>query len=307
MAEGKELQPIIIKKKKGGHHGGHHGGAWKVAFADFMTAMMAFFLVMWLVGQKPEVKEAVQGFFRDPGKFMREGQSGVLRGSTGAIKQPNPPANIVESPKTKETAPSDEGDKDRMRLAAKELLAELEKQEAFQRLRENIKIEVTAEGLRIELTESTDAPAFFEPGSAKLLQKSAVILQIIAAQLGKLENHVVLEGHTSESPTGFNDYTNWELSSDRANAARSLMEVSGLYTDQVREVRGLANRFPMIAYAQDDPRNRRVSIIVLYKDTENRYDEIRLAQTQTQAQTSDFPSDSAHDETPAEPDSLSHQ
>jgi chemotaxis protein MotB len=279
MADSKELQPIIIKKKKGGHHGGHHGGAWKVAFADFMTAMMAFFLVMWLVGQKPEVKEAVQGFFRDPGKYMREGQSGVLRGGQGAIPQNQPQLSMIESAKQAEKAPSDDGDKERMRLAAKELLTELEKQEAFQRLRENIKIEVTAEGLRIELTESTDAPAFFESGSAKLLQKSAIILQIIAGQLGKLENRVVLEGHTSESPTGFDDYTNWELSSDRANAARSLMEVSGLYDHQVREVRGLADRFPMIAYLPEDPRNRRVSIIVLYKDAENRYDEIRLAQT----------------------------
>ena len=106
MADSKELQPIIIKKKKGGHHGGHHGGAWKVAFADFMTAMMAFFLVMWLVGQKPEVKEAVQGFFRDPGKFMREGQSGILRGGQGAIPQNQPQLSMIESAKQAEKAPT---------------------------------------------------------------------------------------------------------------------------------------------------------------------------------------------------------
>lgn len=269
-----EVQPIIIKRKKHGGHG-HHGGAWKVAFADFMTAMMCFFLVMWLVGQKDDVKEAVAGYFRDPGKFNHEGRAGVLKGTAHAINADNPTIGLVNSPVKSENLPS-ESEKEQLSTAAKNILAELEKQEAFQRLKKNIRIQMTSEGLRIILNESEDAAAFFEPGSKKLVQKSAVILMIIAQELGKLQNRLVLEGHTDANFAGEAGYTNWELSADRANSARELMEVSGLHTGQIREVRGYADKFPMIAENPADARNRRVTILVLYEAKEKTYDQVEV-------------------------------
>ena len=278
MADGSDQQPIIVKKVRGGHKG-QHGGAWKVAFADFMTAMMAFFLVMWLVGQKPEVRQAVGGYFRDPGKFMSEGAakgSGILDGSSSII-----PADVKiddgkPSPSKNGGGGPTESERKRMTAAGRAVLKELQKQSAFQRLKDNIKIHLTAEGLRIILNESENSPAFFEPGSAKLLQKSAIILVTIADQLGDLDNRIVIEGHTDASYTGEKAYTNWELSADRANAARQLMEVSGLARNQVREVRGYADQYPMISHNPSDARNRRITILVLYKSGDTGYDQLEV-------------------------------
>jgi len=269
-----EQQPIIIRRKKYSH-GGHHGGAWKVAFADFMTAMMAFFLVMWLVGQSDEVKESVAGYFRDPGKFNQQGRSGVLKGTDHAVQTEKDNIGIISAPDKEDFLPSKE-EKKKLTLTAKNILEELKKQRAFDRLKKNIKVQMTSEGLRIILNESENSPAFFEPGSSKLLQKSAIILVTIAKELGQLNNHLVVEGHTDAAYTGQTGYSNWELSADRANAARQLMDVSGLYQGQVREVRGYAEKFPMIVENPSDPRNRRVSILVLYEARERQYDKIEV-------------------------------
>ena len=137
MSDG-EQQPIIVKKiKKGGE--GHHGGAWKVAFADFMTAMMAFFLVMWLVGQTPEVRQGVAGFFRDPGKFTKEGKSGVLKGASSVIKAKSSDVGFLAKDQQKSSKASDK-EKSELTLAGKKMLKELEKQGAFKRLKKNIKV-----------------------------------------------------------------------------------------------------------------------------------------------------------------------
>jgi len=269
-----DLQPIIIRRKKGGHDN-HHGGSWKVAFADFMTAMMAFFLVMWLVGQSDRVKEAVAGYFRDPGKYQKQGKEGVLEGSSAMIEMPNEPSSMVKPPQDEESGASKD-ESERLALVAKEIIAELEKQTEFERLRQNVKLQMTSEGLRIILNESEDSPAFFEPGSDKLLQKSAIILVTIARELGKLGNRIVIEGHTDRSGSNDGEYSNWELSADRANAARQLMEVSGFSPGQVREVRGYADRFPMISDQPQDPRNRRVSLIVLFKSREKMYEQVEV-------------------------------
>jgi chemotaxis protein MotB len=274
MAEQGEVQPIIIRRRKGGH-GGHHGGSWKVAFADFMTSLMAFFLVMWLVGQKQEVKEAVAGYFRDPGKFFHEGRSGVLKGTQSVLPANDPTIGLRNAPVSNETLPSQKEKQD-LSLAAKNILNELEKQEVFQRLKKNVTIQLTSEGLRIILNESVDGAAFFEPGSSKLLQKSAVILMVIAKELGNLKNRLVMEGHTDNNFTNTSEYSNWELSADRANAARQLMEVSGLHEGQVREVRGYADQFPMISGTPSDPRNRRVTVLVLYEAKEKTYDQVQV-------------------------------
>ncbi len=267
-----EQQPIIVKKIKGGH-GGHHGGAWKVAFADFMTAMMAFFLVMWLVGQEDSVKESVAGYFRDPGKYNSMGRSGVLKGSDAPIKMESKTKGMIDNEKGMSSKEKEEAT---FKLTAKKIMNELEKQRAFQQLKKNVQMQITSEGLRIILNESANSPAFFEQGSDKLLQKSAVILATIAGELGKLSNHLVIEGHTDNSGSNNSEYSNWELSSDRANAARQLMDVSGLYKGQVREVRGFADRFPMIVGSPGDARNRRVTLVVLYEEREAMYDQIEV-------------------------------
>ncbi len=271
MAQNSE-QPIIKKViKKGGD--GHHGGAWKVAFADFMTAMMAFFLVMWLVGQKPDVRESVAGFFQDPGKFASQGKDGVLKGAATPIKKQNPVGSLV---KKKNDGSASKKEKEQLEIAAKKIAAQLKKQAIFNKLKKNIQMEMTSEGLRIILNESEDSPAFFEPGSAKLLQKSARILMIIAEELGNLENHLVIEGHTDASFGGRKRYSNWELSADRANAARQLMAVSGLYEGQVREVRGFADRFPMIVNDPNDDRNRRITLVVLFLSQESKQNQVEV-------------------------------
>jgi len=269
-----EQQPIIIRRKKHGHSG-HHGGAWKVAFADFMTAMMAFFLVMWLVGQSDEVKESVAGYFRDPGKFNQKGRSGVLKGSDAAIQNEKENIGLIKTQEKESFLPSSE-EKKQLTMTAKNILEELKKQRVFDRLKKNIKVQMTSEGLRIILNESENSPAFFEPGSSKLLQKSAIILVTIAKELGQLNNHLVVEGHTDAAYTSQTGYSNWELSADRANSARQLMDVSGLYQGQVREVRGYSDKFPMIVENPNDPRNRRVSILVLYEAREKQYDQVEV-------------------------------
>lgn len=276
MDENNEHAPIIIKKVKGGH-GGHHGGAWKVAFADFMTAMMAFFLVMWLVGQKPEVRQSVAGYFRDPGKFDQRAQQGVLQGGGSVIPSQGLPVGVTKDQENAGSAPNS-SDKIRLKNAGEKIVEELEKQQAFSKLKKNVRIQLTSEGLRIILNESEDSPAFFEPGSARLLQQSAVILMIIAKELGNLQNRLVIEGHTDAGYTGRPDYTNWELSADRANTARQLMEASGLWEDQVREVRGFADQFPMIEGNPGDGRNRRVSLVVLYESRERMYDQVEVGE-----------------------------
>ena len=277
MDDHNEHPPIIIRKKKGGH-GGHHGGAWKVAFADFMTAMMAFFLVMWLVGQKDEVRQAVAGYFRDPGKFDQKAQQGVLKGGGSVIPSQGPPLGIITKPEESASSSGNSTDQIRLKKAGKKIVEELEKQAAFSKLKKNVRIQLTSEGLRIILNESENSPAFFEPGSARLLQQSAVVLMTIARELGTLKNRIVVEGHTDAGSTGQPDYTNWELSADRANSARQLMEASGLWTNQVREVRGFADQFPMIESNPSDGRNRRVTLVVLYQSREKAYDQLEVGE-----------------------------
>ncbi len=271
-----QLQPIIIRKKKHRGKHGHHGGAWKVALADFMTAMMAFFLVMWLVGQKPEVRKAVAGYFRDPGRFSQKVEAGMLKGSSSPMKTKAASQRAAPKEREKSGGPT-KAEKEKLTLTAKNILNEFEKQEVFEKLKKNIKITLTSDGLRITLNESEDGAAFFEPSSDKLLKSSAILLMIIAHELGKLTNKLVIEGHTDASSSD-GDYTNWELSAARANSARRLMDVSGLDYEQVNEVRGFASRMPMIVEDPSDPRNRRISIVVLYQHVASGYDQMEIGE-----------------------------
>ena len=239
MADQKTTQPIIIKKKI--VHGGHHGGAWKVAYADFVTAMMALFIVLWLMNTTQTVQDAVSGYFRDPSGTSKKIGSDVA-GPKGVA------------------------------AAAKEDMADLKKQleraisevPNFDKFKNHIDMTVTSEGLRIELTESAKG-TFFDKGSAKFTGDSVELISTLAEQIGKLPNKLAIEGHTDSVPYGPGAlYTNWELSSDRGNAARRLMQANKVRPDQVTQVRGFADQRLRTPAAPADPSNRRISIIVLY-------------------------------------------
>jgi chemotaxis protein MotB len=250
--------PIIVKKRRPRAHSGAHGGAWKVAYADFVTALMAFFLVMWLVTQSKEIKAAVGNYFRDPGIFDQQKSNGPIEGGETRLapdgplstkRDVNDDAVLEEERKVLEKT----ADRIKTLLAASPELKKLEKQ---------IEIQVTREGLRIELLEGS-APTFFASGSAELAPITRTVLGLIALELGKLKNTVLLEGHTDSRPyTATVGYSNWELSADRANAARRAMEQRGLWAGQVRGIRGYADTVPRIANEPLDPRNRRVSVVV---------------------------------------------
>lgn len=263
--EPKPPAPIVIVKGKKKRHGGHHGGAWKVAYADFVTAMMAFFLVMWLVSQSDDVKQAVGGYFRDPVAF---GQGmGILQGAGAPM--PHPSATGPGDAETREALESarkvaEEEVRQALEAAGRAIQRDLDRSPEIQSLRDQMEIEMTPEGLRIQMIEPGDQEAFFRSGSAELNPKTRQVLAVIASELIKLPNHVVIEGHTDSLRfAGQSRYSNWELSVDRANGARAAMEDAGLTPGHVREVRGYAANRPRFPENPGDPRNRRISILVL--------------------------------------------
>ena len=230
-------QPIIIKKRKGGH-GGHHGGAWKVAYADFVTAMMALFIVLWLLSSSEQTKKAIGGYFQDPegkGKLMGSGMAGI--------------ADALQVSRT-----------DMSKLKEK-LENAVRTSPTLKAIKEQVKLTMTGEGLRIEMLE-TASGIFFESGSPKPSPDCLSFLQLLAAELGKMPNLVVIEGHTDSKPFGRDAYTNWELSADRANSARFVMQSSGLRGNQVAQVRGFADQQPFKKDDPENPANRRITIIV---------------------------------------------
>jgi chemotaxis protein MotB len=251
----KEQRPIIIIKKKGGGHGGHHGGAWKVAYADFVTAMMAFFLVMWLVSQSKEVRASIGGYFRDPGVFDYEKSTGMLPGGQPTVQDGRGTESVSDAAAIKR-------EEDILTEAADHIRANLLNATGLAALRDQIEFTLTTEGLRIELVERSGS-SFFDSGSAVLRGESVAILGIIAEELTRLTNDVVVEGHTDSRPFADGErYGNWELSADRANAARRAMEASGLGLERVQGVRGFADTRLRNADDPLDAANRRISIVV---------------------------------------------
>jgi chemotaxis protein MotB len=235
----KKLPPIIIKKKVS--HGGHHGGAWKVAYADFVTAMMALFIVLWLLNSSQQIKEAVGGYFKDPTGTAKNVGSDM----TGAGE------NFVVS-------------KDNMEQLKEQLQKAIREVPNFDKLKNHIDMTVTNEGLRIELSESATG-TFFDSGSPKISGDGSELLTALAQDLGKLPNKLALEGHTdSKQYTDGGTYGNWELSTDRANAARRLMMQHGVGGNQVTQVRGFADQRLRKKDEPLDPSNRRISLIVQY-------------------------------------------
>lgn len=230
-------QPIIIIKKAAAHHG-HHGGAWKVAYADFVTAMMALFMVLWLLSSSEETQKAIGGYFQDPsgnGKLVGSN----MAGSGGeAIDLPEKDMEKI---------------KDKLEKAMRESAA-------LQKVKEQITMVVTGEGLRIELVES-DVGTFFESGSPVPTIRATEVLGTLAREIGKLPNKIFIEGHTDSSKFS-GDYSNWELSADRANTTRRIMTTYGVRPDQVEQVRGFAAQKLRKPAEPDSASNRRVSIIV---------------------------------------------
>jgi chemotaxis protein MotB len=236
--------PIIVKKKVA--HTGHHGGAWKVAYADFVTAMMALFIVLWLLSSSVKIQEAVGGYFRDPSGSSRRTGTGLAGSGENLLLEKQDLSKLKD-----------------------ELQNSIQKMNDLDKLKKNIEMTVTAEGLRIELLES-EKGTFFDSGSSALNKSGTEMLQLLAVELAKVPNRVSIEGHTDAKPfIGKGNYSNWELSSDRANAARRLMQQAGLRTDQVSQVRGFADQRLRNVKDSLDPSNRRVSIIVQYLNTDS--------------------------------------
>jgi chemotaxis protein MotB len=234
-----KTQPIIVIKKKGGH-GGHHGGAWKVAYADFVTAMMSLFIVLWLMGSSEKVKKAVAGYFNDP-----KG-TGSLLGTT-----------LTGTGVTIQETSTDE-----LQKLKDKLEQEIKARKDLEKLSKQIEITITPEGLRIELLEGKDG-TFYEIGSAKLSASGQELLSLLGTELKTLPNSLLIEGHTDSTPySDDNGYSNWDLSADRANSARRLLQQDGVRTNQVTQVRGYADQMLRVKSNPTDPSNRRISILV---------------------------------------------
>jgi chemotaxis protein MotB len=240
----KTTQPIIVIKKKGGH-GGHHGGAWKVAYADFVTAMMSLFIVLWLMGSDSKVKEAVAGYFNDP-----KGVAKLLGTTMSGKGDPAPQVSTEALEKLKE-----------------KIEAEIKARKDLEKLSKQIEITITPEGLRIELIEDKKG-TFYELGSPKLSDSGQELLALLASELKTMPNSLLIEGHTDATPySSDNTYSNWDLSADRANSARRMMQQNGVRGNQVTQVRGYADQMLRVKNNPTDPSNRRISILVK-NDTE---------------------------------------
>ena len=236
MAE--TIQPIIIKRKP--LHSAHHGGAWKVAYADFVTAMMALFIVLWLLSASKEVQVTVGGYFRDP------------RGSSKNVGNNKDGSDFLAVKKQ---------DMEKLKEA---IVKSIHHMDPLDKLKNHIEITITEEGLRIELMESAKG-TFFELGGVQPTPTLRDLLGVLSQELGSLPNKISIEGHTDSKPySGTKAYDNWDLSCDRANAARRLMQSHGIQANQITQVRGFADQHLRLPQQPDDPSNRRISLIVQY-------------------------------------------
>lgn len=270
-----EKRPIIIKKiKKGGH--GHHGGAWKIAYADFVTAMMAFFLLMWLLGSTTRADlQGIAEYFQNPLKVSLMGGSGagdatsILQGggedlsrSTGQVKRTETGTREIVTRISEEST-------GRLSQLGKQLKELVEESPILKKFKNQLKIDLTSEGLRIQIIDEQDRP-MFAAGSDRMEPHAREIIAEITPLLAGLPNRISITGHTDAVPYGPNQrgYTNWELSADRANAARREMVLNALPEDKVIRVTGLASAVPLDRKDPDSPVNRRIAIIVLNKQAE---------------------------------------
>ncbi len=248
MSEGK--QPIIIKKviKKG--HAGHHGGAWKVAYADFVTAMMALFLVLWLVAMlSMQAKKGVGEYFRSYSIFKGEGSGG----GAGISALPGYPVRLDK----------EEGDSTLGNIFKTQLALRIEKtlRDRLGKLSEQVLVYTTKDGIRIELVDKSGSP-MFELGKAELLPKGEMTLKTLASTIKKTRYEIIIEGHTDSYQYNMDGYSNWELAADRANTTRRWLVMSGVDPSRIRKVISFADTKPLNQSNPYDPANRRVSIVL---------------------------------------------
>src|SRR5574343_459599 len=281
--DAKKLQPIIIKRvKKGGHAA--HGGAWKIAYADFVTAMMAFFLLMWLLGSTTEGdKKGIAEFFQSPLRVAMLGGSGsgdsssVVRGGgkdltreTGQVKEGE--SNAKKSSYTLRALKEEQRKAERARLEQLKQKVEdvLGENPRLAALRGQIRLDMTREGLRIQIVDENSRP-MFDSGSAVVKPYMRELLRELGAVLTEVPNRLTLEGHTDAQAfsTGDRGYSNWELSADRANASRRELVAGGLPESRVLRVQGLAASKLLEPDEPRSPINRRISIIVMNRDAED--------------------------------------
>ena len=247
---------IIIIKKRKKHAHVHHGGSWKVAYADFVTAMMAFFMVMWILGMDQNLKKSVEGYFSNPVGFKKgysAGRSPLSSGSSPGSVQTTP-LRLVSRIQQQE-----EFTKAGSRIEAKLKGAGLGS------LAASVKVITTSTGLRIEMAEGLEGETFFPVSSAAMKPVMRKMLEVIATELATLTNSIIIEGHTDARPFS-GTYSNWELSADRANAARRVLEENGVQAMRVREVRGMADRDARPDADSYDPRNRRITIFLPFNE-----------------------------------------
>ncbi len=282
--DSKKLQPIIIKKvKKGGHVA--HGGAWKIAYADFVTAMMAFFLLMWLLGSTTDGdKKGIADYFGSPLKVAMAGGSGA--GDASSVVK----GGGTDLTRTNGQVKNGDVDAQRRSLQLKALKAEQRRAEAARlealkekvesvlaanpklaALKSQIRLEMTRDGLRIQIVDEQNR-AMFDSGSAVVKPYMRELLREIGAVLTEVPNRLTLEGHTDAQPFGAGErgYSNWELSSDRANASRRELGAGGLPDDRVLLVQGLASSVLFEPADPISPVNRRISILVMNREAEDR-------------------------------------
>ena len=246
---------VVIVKKKIAGGGGHHGGSWKVAYADFVTAMMAFFMVMWILGMDDQTKKAIEGYFSNPVGYRKgygAGQSPVSTGSS--------PSNVHKQPLKMIVRSTEQRSFEQLRQS---ILQKIAQNDSLRRLNAVVDVQVTKDGLRIELIEQGAGDIYFASGSARMKSASMLVLQLVGSELATMSHSVIIEGHTDAARFG-NDasYGNWELSSDRANAARRVLEASGVEPARVREERGYADTKPRVPGDPMAPANRRISILL---------------------------------------------
>ncbi|MBW0182540.1 MAG: flagellar motor protein MotB [Hydrogenophaga sp.] len=282
--DGKKLQPIIIKRiKKSGHAA--HGGAWKIAYADFVTAMMAFFLLMWLLGSTAKGElEGIASYFQSPVKVSLMGGPGTGNSSSilpGGGRDLSKSSGQMDSGDAERAAKlmgaqmarAESMRRDAARIVALErkITTLIEKNPKLSEYGSQIQLEKTTDGLHIQIVDQGNRP-MFDAGSSLVKPYMRDILREIGAALGDVENHIALAGHTDATPYGSGDrgYSNWELSADRANASRRELVAGGLPDNKLRRVEGLASSRLLRADQPNDPINRRISIVVMTQEAEER-------------------------------------
>ena len=271
MAEPQPEVKIKFIKKKGGHAAAH-GGAWKIAYSDLVTALMAFFLLMWLLNSSSSTTKAgLAGYFQQGEAFFTtaEGKAileahgkGILPGGRGMSPLPGEGGEGAA-----EEAAAQEREREAMERTARAIEEAFAEDKLLQAFQDQLSLDFTDEGLRIQIQDKA-AQVLFDSGSSRLKPYTLSILKEIAQELGKLPNHVVIGGHTDAVAYSGQAYTNWELSAERAGAARRVLESFGLKPGQVRRVTGYADTIPLEGKDPKDAQNRRISIVVLSSETD---------------------------------------